>query len=133
MIPNGKTTAAAPKLSDDDHVELAEIPPSGPPPEEDIMQLARVGDIAGIERLYALGKFDAQYCDEEGITPLHVFVPVLPIWTSLLTLPVVGRYQQPICDVRLSPESRGRCEQKGRRVGCYSYNVGCAEMPLLYR
>lgn len=71
-MPNGKTTAAAPKLSDDDHVELKDMLPSGPLPEEDIMQLARVGDIAGIEKLYESGKFEPTYCDHEGITPLHV-------------------------------------------------------------
>jgi palmitoyltransferase len=75
MIPNGKSTAAAPKLSDDDHVELKDILPSVPDPDEDIMQLARVGDIPGIEKLYDSGKFDATYCDDEGITPLHVFAP----------------------------------------------------------
>jgi hypothetical protein len=74
-MPNGKATAAAPKLSDDDHVELSDILPAGPAltPEEDIMQLARLGDIPAIERLYDSGKYDASYCDEEGITPLHVF------------------------------------------------------------
>lgn len=74
MMPNGKASAVAPKLSDDDHVELADMLPSGPgmDPDEDIMQLARVGDIQGIEKLYDSGKFDASHCDEEGITPLHV-------------------------------------------------------------
>jgi len=75
MLPtgNGKAAAVAPKLSDD-HVEMEDMLPSGPEqsPEEDIMQLARLGDIPGIERLYKTGKFDAQYCDAEGITPLHV-------------------------------------------------------------
>lgn len=74
MIPNGKASAAAPKLSDDDHVELTDMLPGGPDPSEDIMQLARVGDIQGIERLFESGKFDATYADAEGITPLHVCV-----------------------------------------------------------
>lgn len=76
-MPHGKATAAAPKLSDDDHVELADMLPTGPaiPPEEDIMQLARLGDIQAIEKLYESGKFDATYCDGEGITPLHVLCP----------------------------------------------------------
>ncbi|KAH6712082.1 hypothetical protein BKA61DRAFT_609575 [Leptodontidium sp. MPI-SDFR-AT-0119] len=75
MLPNGigKAAAVAPKLSDDDHVEMEDMLPSGPEqsPDEDIMQLARLGDIQGIERLYESGKFDAKYCDAEGITPLH--------------------------------------------------------------
>jgi len=76
-MPNGKATAVAPKLSDDDHVELADMLPIGPEvsPEEDIMQLARLGDIPAIEKLYDSGKFYASYCDAEGITPLHVFRP----------------------------------------------------------
>lgn len=75
MAPNGKAAVAAPKLSDNDHVELADMLPGGSAvsPEEDIMQLARVGDIQGIEKLYESGKFDPTYCDEEGITPLHVY------------------------------------------------------------
>jgi len=74
MMPIGKATVVAPKLSDEEHVELADMLPSGPDikPDEDIMQLARVGDIQGIERLYDSGKFDASYSDGEGITPLHV-------------------------------------------------------------
>jgi len=77
IMPNGKATAVAPKLSDDNHVELSEILPSGPAvsPDEDIMQLARLGDIPAIEKLYESGRFDASYCDAEGITPLHVFAP----------------------------------------------------------
>ncbi len=75
MMPTGKAATAAPKLSEEDHVELTDMLPAGPEivPEEDIMQLARLGDIQGIEKLYESGKFDASYCDVEGITPLHVF------------------------------------------------------------
>ena len=85
MVPNGKAAAAAPKLSDDDHVELEDISSSGPEmnPEDDIMQLARLGDIPAIEKLYESGKFDASYCDAEGITPLHVCIHVTPLWRSL--------------------------------------------------
>jgi hypothetical protein len=72
MIPNGKATAAVPKLSDDDNVELNVMLPTVPDPDEDIMQLARLGDISGIQKLFDGGKFDITYCDEEGITPLHV-------------------------------------------------------------
>ncbi|KAH6693420.1 palmitoyltransferase AKR1 [Plectosphaerella plurivora] len=41
------------------------------PQENDIMQLARVGDVAGMEKLFESGEYDATYTDEEGITPLH--------------------------------------------------------------
>lgn len=40
--------------------------------EEDIMQLARLGEIAAIQKLFDSGKFDATFKDEQGITPLHV-------------------------------------------------------------
>ena len=39
---------------------------------EDVMQLARVGEIGPIQKLFEEGKFDATYKDHEGITPLHV-------------------------------------------------------------
>ena len=71
-MPNGKASAAAPKLSAEDHVELEDILPDEPNLDEDIMQLARLGDIPAIKQLYDSGKFDATYCDAEGITPLHV-------------------------------------------------------------
>ena len=38
----------------------------------DIMHLARLGDIAQIERLLESGAFDASYADSECITALHV-------------------------------------------------------------
>lgn len=72
--PNGKGAVAAPKLSDDEHVEMEDILAAGAPagPDEDIMQLARLGDVQGMERLLDSGKFDGTYADAEGITPLHV-------------------------------------------------------------
>jgi len=58
----------------DDQVELKEMTPVKPsiPVEEDIMQLARLGEIGAIQKLFDSGKFDANYKDEQGITPLHV-------------------------------------------------------------
>ncbi|KAL5119437.1 palmitoyltransferase akr1 [Pleosporales sp. CAS-2024a] len=43
----------------------------GLPVEEDIMQLARLGEIGAIQKLFDSGRFDATYKDEQGITPLH--------------------------------------------------------------
>ena len=40
--------------------------------EDDIMQLARLGEISAIQKLFDDGKYDATYKDEQGITPLHV-------------------------------------------------------------
>jgi hypothetical protein len=42
------------------------------PIEEDIMQLARLGEIKAIQNLLASEKFTVKYADEQGITPLHV-------------------------------------------------------------
>lgn len=43
---------------------------------EDIMQLARMGEIGVLQNLFAAKKFTANHRDEEGITPLHVRYPV---------------------------------------------------------
>lgn len=93
--PNGKASAVAPKLSDDEHVELEDMLPTGQAvnPEEDIMQLARLGDIPGIEALYDSGKYEPTYCDAEGITPLHVRNPVRALVRILLTVQTVGSHQ----------------------------------------
>lgn len=80
-----KSTAAAPRLNNE--MELgslaaiegqAESVPSSNTAvvavehQNDIMQLARIGDISSMEKLFESGEFDATYSDEEGITPLHV-------------------------------------------------------------
>ena len=46
------------------------------PPQDDIMQVARIGDIAAMEKLFEKGEYDATYTDDEGITPLHVSFPL---------------------------------------------------------
>ncbi|PSN69248.1 palmitoyltransferas-like protein akr1 [Corynespora cassiicola Philippines] len=57
----------------DQHVELEDMADKKPalPLEEDIMQLARLGEIAAIQKLFDSGRYDATYKDEQGITPLH--------------------------------------------------------------
>ena len=71
-MPNGKGPAVSPKLTEDEgDVEMKRMSPSEADPD-DIMQLARLGDIPAIQRLFDSGRFDATYCDGEGITPLHV-------------------------------------------------------------
>jgi hypothetical protein len=106
--PSSKSAAAAPKLSNE--VELGHLPGDGTAPELDIMQLARIGDVAAMEKLFELGDYDATYSDDEGITPLHVRCQFLiPFWgmhlewvLSLMRLPTVGRHQQSICHVQVS-------------------------------
>lgn len=66
--PPSKSGTATPKLNNE--MELGNLP--GDSPEPDIMQMARVGDIPGMEKLFAEGEYDATYTDDENITPLHV-------------------------------------------------------------
>lgn len=66
--PPSKSDAATPKLNNE--LELGHMP--GGTPQSDIMQMARIGDIAGMEKLFETGDYDATYTDDEGITPLHV-------------------------------------------------------------
>jgi palmitoyltransferase ZDHHC13/17 len=75
-VPNGKASAAPPKLTDEG-VELKAIQNESRPKlpiEEDLMQLARLGEIGAIQKLFEKGKYSATYRDEEGITALHVCV-----------------------------------------------------------
>jgi len=75
IMLNGKASAAAPKLSDNnDNVEMKNMLSSGLDAQldEDIMQLARLGNIPAIQKLFDAKKFHPTYCDAEGITPLHV-------------------------------------------------------------
>lgn len=75
IIPQEKGSAVAPKISSSEqHVELAAILPDGPSSGEDIMQLARIGDVDAMRSLFEEGTFDARHSDGEGITPLHVGV-----------------------------------------------------------
>lgn len=72
---DGKAAAAAPKLSgNDEELEMKKLSASEAEAAAhvDIMQLARLGDIEAIRNLYDAGTYSPSYCDEEGITPLHV-------------------------------------------------------------
>ena len=66
--PSSKSATAAPKLNHE--MEMGTLPGDDAPP--DIMQLARIGDIGAMEKLFEGGEYDATYTDDEGITPLHV-------------------------------------------------------------
>ena len=73
-LPNGKASAAPPKVTGDGNMELEAVGPQEDklPLHEDVMQLARVGEIGTIQELFDEGKVDAKFRDKEGITPLHV-------------------------------------------------------------
>lgn len=85
LSTNGKASAAPPQPTTD--VELKNMTASNGngngngageiarpplPIESDIMQLARLGEIGAMQKLFDSKKFNAKYKDEEGITPLHV-------------------------------------------------------------
>ncbi|KAK5652903.1 hypothetical protein OQA88_9381 [Cercophora sp. LCS_1] len=65
--PPSKSGTATPKLNNE--MELGSL--SGEDTSVDIMQMARTGDIASMEKLFETGDYDATYTDDEGITPLH--------------------------------------------------------------
>lgn len=67
--PASKGDTAAPKLNSE--VEMGTLP-NDKGGQLDIMQLARVGDIPAMEKLFESSEYDATYSDDEGITPLHV-------------------------------------------------------------
>lgn len=69
--PSTKGSAAAPKLNSED-LEMGHLTTGETPPEPDIMQLARVGDVPTMQKLFETRDLDATYVDNEGITPLHV-------------------------------------------------------------
>ena len=73
-MPKGKAGAASPKMADENERELENTGDEEKklPLHEDIMQLARLGEIGPIQTLFDEGKYDAKYKDEEDITPLHV-------------------------------------------------------------
>jgi palmitoyltransferase len=66
--PPSKSGTATPKLNNE--LELGSLPRDVA--QTDIMQMARTGDVAGMEKLFEMGEYDATYTDDEGITPLHV-------------------------------------------------------------
>lgn len=71
---NGTASASPNKPAPNDHVELRDMPGAEATvsDEDDLMQLARLGDVGRIQKLFDEGKFTPAYRDAEGITPLHV-------------------------------------------------------------
>lgn len=75
-VPNGKGTTSPPRVTQQDaSVELKTMK-RAIPLGEDIMQIARIGEIGAMQNLFNEKKFNASYKDEEGITPLHVRIHV---------------------------------------------------------
>ena len=60
-------------------VELDNVAAGPVPPalaiEDDLMGLARLGELRAIQKLFDSGKYTASSTDEQGITALHVSQP----------------------------------------------------------
>ena len=134
-LGNGKASAAPPKITGQNTVELDKMAPPEDklPLHEDIMQLARLGEIGPIQTLFETGKFNAKYKDLEGITPLHVSQDIIPGTTRCAYKLPVGCNQQPLCALQIPCRVWRGDQCKRWRVRCYSCYVGCTTMPPLYR
>ncbi|PSK60153.1 hypothetical protein B9Z65_1051 [Elsinoe australis] len=66
-------TKISTESSDGAQHELEDIKSAKPalPIEEDLMGLARLGELRGIQKLFDSGKYNANSADEQGITALH--------------------------------------------------------------
>ena len=119
-LPNAKASAAPPKVTGDDNMELKDVGPQEGklPLHEDVMQLARIGEIASIQKLFDEGNVDAKYRDKEGITPLHVSssnITESDVRQCRNDRFLVGSYQQPVRRMQILDRSWGRCQRKGWR------------------
>ena len=83
-MPKGKSGVVSPKMTGENEAELEDsgVEEKKLPLHEDIMQLARLGEIGPIQTLFDEGKYDAKYKDEEEITPLHVGSYDNPLFVS---------------------------------------------------
>ena len=101
-LANAKASAAPPKITGEHTVESDKMAPHEDklPLHEDIMQLARLGEIGPIQTLFDTGKFDAKYKDDEGITPLHVSEDIVPGMTRYESRSQAGSGLQSITTMR---------------------------------
>ncbi|THZ10058.1 Palmitoyltransferase akr1, ankyrin repeat-containing protein akr1 [Aureobasidium pullulans] len=66
------TTPSAPTSNGNGHLELDDMPSSPIHPiQEDLMALARLGELRSIQKLFDSGKASATSADPQGITALH--------------------------------------------------------------
>ena len=72
---------SSPEQDGPDQVALGDVDASRPPlpVEEDLMQLARLGELRAIQKLFDSGKYTAKSADDQGITALHVCLA----WSSI--------------------------------------------------
>lgn len=74
VTPPPKGPASSPRVTSED-LELSNVQNGSAEPqmplEDDIMQCARIGALEHIQAMFAKGKYNSKYKDDEGITPLH--------------------------------------------------------------
>lgn len=71
---DGKKSSSSSSGDGLDKVELSDLD-SSPPRlaiEDDLMQLARLGELRSIQKLFDTGRYSARSTDDQGITALHV-------------------------------------------------------------
>ncbi|KAI5272559.1 Palmitoyltransferase akr1, ankyrin repeat-containing protein akr1 [Aureobasidium subglaciale] len=70
--PSTITTPSAPTSNGNGHLEVDDMPSSPIHPiQEDLMALARLGELRSIQKLFDTGKASATSADPQGITALH--------------------------------------------------------------
>lgn len=77
ISPERRDSGSAPNSPSKDglaKVELSDLDSSPPqhPIEQDLMQLARLGELRAIQKLFDSGRYTAKSTDDQGITALHV-------------------------------------------------------------
>jgi hypothetical protein len=103
-----------------ERVELSDLEASPPqlPVEQDLMQLARLGELRGIQKLFDSGRYNAKSTDDQGITALHVRRKWagLELWMNdrLIGNTIVGCYQWTPCSLPLSHPVWSRRERERR-------------------
>lgn len=113
---------SSPDTADDglDRVELSDLDASPPqlPIEQDLMQLARLGELRAIQKLFDSGRYTAKSTDEQGITALHVSHKHTSHTThshihTVLISSSVGGNQRTRCALSFPNPIRSRCQRQG--------------------
>lgn len=86
------------------------------PIEEDLMGLARLGELRAIQKLFDSGKYNANSADEQGITALHVSTFHTPFKGRRVadTGDLVGCYQRTLRSMPFPHPSRRKRERERR-------------------
>ena len=118
-----------------DRVELSDLDSSPPqlPVEQDLMQLARLGELRGIQKLFDSGRYNAKSTDEQGITALHVRSERIRARRDvnsrlMYTFSPVGCYQRTSRAVPFSHSVWSQCQCERRRCRGHTRPLGQQKM-----